>query len=286
MDPLDLVFRAGGLFYVFAGYVLLRAILMDAFLDKALSALTLDKMDARESGRRKVLGAMAVCVGASGAALALLSFWALPLFAFTLAAQVLWIGWARALFVTPEDDEPQSRRGNVNAAILYAVATVGVAALWQAGRLGPWDDPVVAAAIAATAAGLAFWFVYRMSWKPGFATAGPDMGWGEPPEDIERIVIDPARWCWPLVNADTEGRFNHLSVLDEELGSRVEHWDDIFQNAFDPEDEMGAAAFASAGELAGYLAEGEAIAKELGAIYGVDNVVFGARWDDLKRREA
>lgn len=40
MDAIDVVFRLAGAFYVFAGWLGQRAILMDSVLDKALAALS------------------------------------------------------------------------------------------------------------------------------------------------------------------------------------------------------------------------------------------------------
>ena len=289
MDPLEFFFRFVGLFYLVGCFFALRAILMDSVLDKALSALSAGKEDPKEKGRRLVVGSFTIVFGAGGMALLLMNFWALPLFLGSLAAQIVWLFWARRFFIPAEEDDAASVNQLRNSSILYAAATLGVVWLWREGALGPWDDPLAAALVAAVAVGFAGWFFYHLSWKPGspgLMSAFADDGDDEPEPMPARIVIDPARWCWPLIDADTEGRFNHLKVLDEELGWRVEEWDRAFQNAFDPDDDMAAIRFASPEAMAEFIAEGEAIARELGAVCGTDNVTFGPGWADIERAEA
>lgn len=287
MDPVDLFFRAVGVFYALAGLAVTRAMLMDGLLDKALAAITLKAEQPKERIRRGLLGTGAVVTGASGAALALLSFWALPLFLLNVAIQAGWLWWARTAFVPEDEEEAQGRRRSLNTAAIYAVAALGVAWLWRDGRLGPWNDAVAAAGIAAVAAGLGFWLLRHSLWNPAstfsFASSGDD---GEAETAPRRVIIDPSRWCWPLINADTQARFNHLTWLDDELAWRVEHWDDLFQNAFDPDDDRAGPAFASPQEEAGYEAEALAIAEALKAAYGAENVSFGPGWTDADEPDA
>lgn len=289
MDPIDLLFRGVGLFYLAASYFALRAILMDSVLDKAIAAISLSGEDPKERLRRQIVGTATVAFGAGGAALLLLSTLALPLFLANLAAQGIWLAGARRIVIPAEDDDAQSVRQLVMSTLLYAAATLGVVWLWRAGRLGPWDDPLAAALVAAAAAGLGLYFVYHMAWKPA-SPGSPDwLGTGdenEPGTPPRRIVIDPARWCWPLIDAETQERFNHMSWLDDELAWRVEHWDDVFQNAFDVEDDLAALVFASQEEEAGYRAEAAAIAEALKAVYGSENVSFGHRWSGTSAPDA
>lgn len=283
MDLIDIVPRLAGLFYVFAGYASLRAIIMDAFLDRALSALGSAAEDPTEAARRRVLGTFSVGVGAGGAALALMSFWALPLFVSGAVLQALWLAWIRGFFITPEEDDEQSRRQVANAAVIYAVATVGVIWLWWAGRLGPWDDMVAIAGTVVAAACLGGWFLYQLRWKPlppALLGAAADDGLDMPQTEPARLLIDPALGYWPLVDADNGRRVSHWVWLPQELAARIEEWDDIFQLSFDPEDALARSVFPSPEAEAGYHAEAEAIAVELRAIYGTGNVVFGPGWAD------
>lgn len=281
MDPLDIFFRAVGAFYLAGSYFALRAVLMDSVLDKALSALTLSPEDGREKGRRLAVGFFSVLFGAGGMALMLLNFWALPLFLASLAAQVVWLFWGRRFFIPVEEDDAASVNQLRNSSTLYAVATLGVVWIWQSGRLGPWDDPLAAALTAATLLGLGGWFLYQLSWKPAspgpFAADADD----EPEPAPQRIVIDPVRGYWPLIDADLDIRFNPLKAFDEALANRIEEWDSLFQNAFDPEDETFVAVFASPEARASYLAEGEAIRRELATLLGEDNVSFGPDWNEV-----
>ena len=283
MDLIDPFFRAVGAFYLAGSYFLLRTILMDSVLDKALSALSASAEDGKEKGRRLIVGFFSVLYGAGGMALMLMSSWALPLFAASLAAQVVWLFWGRRFFIPAEEDDEASVRQIRNASILYLAATLGVVWLWRDGRLGPWDDPLAAALTATVLVGLGGWFLYHLSWKPVSPGVFADEGASEPQPAPQRIIIDPARWLWPLVDADIDMRFSHLTALDGDLGHRIEEWDDVFQNAFDPEDQTMAPEFASAEALAAYLAEGEAIAGELAAIFGTDNVGFGQGFAGLRQ---
>lgn len=289
MDAVDILFRLAGGFYLVAGWLGLRAILMDSVLDKALAALTMGKEDPAERRRRLVVGASTVGVGASGAALALMSFWALPLFLAGTAAQAVWIGGARRFFIAAEDDDEASRRQVVNAAILYAAVGVGVVWLWGQGRLSPWNDPPGIAGTALAAVALAAWFAYHMAWKAatpsGFDASKfeDDEEAGNPPL---RIVIEPAFGWNPLVDADTGRRFSHLYWVEENLAHRIEEWDDLFQNAFSADDFPQGPDFASPEEEAAWHAEGVAIAEALMEIYGRDNVAFGESWSAARDPDA
>lgn len=288
MDAIDIAFRLAGGFYLFAGWFGLRAILMDSVLDKALAALSAGKEDPKERGRRWVVGASTVLVGASGAALMTMSAWALPLFLASVAAQAIWIAGARRIFIPAEDDDEASRRQLVNAAILYSAVAVGVAWLWSQGRLAPFDEPVGVVVTALAASGLALWFVYHMAWD------APSLPSFDPPPDEEeddrqapaRIVIAPKFGWQPLVNADTGKRFSHLYWVEESLAHRIEEWDDGFQSAFSADDSPRGPDFPSPQDEAAWRAEGLAIAEALKDIYGPDSVTFGPGWDGHRGGDA
>lgn len=280
MDAIDIVFRLVGAFYVFAGWLALRAILMDSVLDKALAALSAGKEDPAEKRRRWIVGASTVLVGASGAALLTMSRWALPLFLFCAASQAIWIGGARRFFIAPEDDDEAGRRQVRNAAILYGAVALGVVWLWSAGRLLPWNEPFGIAGTALTTAGLGLWFVYHMAWKaasPGFLDPAADEE--DDPSPPARIVISPMRGFYPFIDADTGQRFSHMYWYDGELGFRIEDWDDVFQEAFTLEDVPQGPNFASPEAEAAWRAEGLAIAEALKEILGPENVSFAEGWD-------
>lgn len=289
MDVIDILFRLAGGFYLVAGWFALRAILMDSVLDKALAALSAGKEDPTERRRRWVVGTSTVAVGASGAALALMSSWALPLFLAGTAAQAVWIAGARRFFIAAEDDDEASRRQVVNAAILYAAVTVGVVWLWGQGRLSPWDDATGIAGTALAALGLALWFVHHMSWK---AASPLDFGAADHEDDEEaahpplRIVIEPEFGWNPLIDADRGRRFSHLYWVEEDLAHRIEEWDDAFQGAFTFEERPQGPYFASPESEAAWRAEGLAIAGALKELYGPDNVTFGGSWNAGPRPDA
>lgn len=275
MDPIDILLRGVGLFYVLAGWLGLRAVMMDAMLDKAIAAISMKAEGTKEATRRRVLACFTVMIGASGAALALLSFWALPLFALNTALQAIWIFGGRRLLI--DDDDAASRRQVTNAAILYGLAAAGVVWQWWHDGLGPWNDPVAILGIVVVAAGLTIWFLRGLSWKQESSSSQETFEEADD-EKPERVLVDPAFGYLPLVNADTNLRFSHWRWLPEDIAGRIEEWDDIFQLSFDPEDVMAANRFETPEQEAAYLTEAEAIRTELGAIFGADNVAYGPGW--------
>lgn len=287
MDAIDTAFRLAGGFYLFGGWLGLRAILMDSVLDKALAALSAGKEDPKERWRRWVVGASTVAIGASGAALMTMSAWALPLFVGSVAAQAAWIAGARRLFIGAEEDDEASRRKLVNAAILYGLVAIGVVWLWGAGRLQPFDEPVGVVATALAAAGLGLWFVYHMAWKapsPGFDLADDDEKLDEPPP--ARLVISPRQGFYPLIDADTGQRFSHMYWYDGELGFRIEDWDVQFQEAYPTEDAPHVPHFATPEDEAAWRAEGLAIGAALEKILGAGKVRFAEGWEKGEGRDA
>ena len=289
MDATDIFFRLAGGFYLFAGWFGIRAIAMASVLDKALAALSAGKEDPTERRRRWIVGMSTVIVGASGAALVVLSNWALPLFVASTAAQAAWIAGGRRFFISEEEDDEKSRRQVVNAAILYGAVTVGVVWLWSAGRLAPWEDPLGIAAPLLAAAGLGAWLVRQLAWEaasPGAFSADDDLAHAYDDDTIApaAVIVDPAFGFYPLVDADSGERFSHFRWLDEDLAGRIEEWDDAFQLAFGEETEWREMRFSSAGDEETWRSEGLAIADALKQRYGADNVEIGNGW--LKTRNA
>ena len=279
MDTIDIVFRLAGVFYLFAGWFGLRAVLLDSVLDKALAALSAGKEDPSERRRRWIVGISTVVIGACGAALLLMSRWALPLFLLSTLAQAVWIAGARRFFISEEEDEETSRRQVVNAAIIYAAVTIGVVWLWREGRLLPWDEPLGVAGTALAASGLLIWFVYHMRWNaPSPGNFDPSAWQAEEGPMATSIVISPEQGFYPFIDADSGRRFSHFHRYEIDLAGRIEEWDDRFQNAFSFEDVPQGPDFASPEEEASWRMEAMAIAEALKEIHGAENVVFGESW--------
>lgn len=282
MDATDIFFRLAGGFYLASGWLGLRAVLTDSVLDQALAALSGGKEDPLERRRRWIVGASIVVVGASGAALTVMSSWALPLFVASTAAQAAWIAGGRRFFIPEEEDDDASRRQVVNAAILYAAVTAGVVWLWSAGRLSPWADPLGIAAPVLATIGLGAWFVRHMAWKAaspgGFGDGDLSPAFDDDEEAPASVTVDPSFGSYPLADDATGRRFNHFRWLAGELAGRIEEWDDRFQLAFGEESEWQEMRFPSETDEAAWREEGMALVEALKDVYGAGNVSIADGW--------
>lgn len=151
--------RAVGLFYALGAIFLIRQMTMSEMLDRAISAINLEREPARHMLRRWLLGAGAALTGASGVAALLASIWALPLFVINLLLQGGWLLWAAKAFPPEDAEEALGRRRTFNAFFLYATVTATVFALAWEGALRPWDE--LGTAVPAAAATLGY-FVYLL----------------------------------------------------------------------------------------------------------------------------
>lgn len=280
MDLVEIFFRSTGAFYLFAGYVAARAMLLSVVADRMIATLADDPQPSGMAGKHLVLGASVVVTAASGVALALMSFWALPLFTAGAAMQTGWLAWARGNAPPRDAEERRGRHRTINAAIIYVAVTLGVLWLWEEGRLGRADDPLSIGLVVATAICFAAWLRRDLGWQPSPHEMfdDPDLPF-EPALRPEKVRLDPCFGSWPLVDIRRGQRFNHLTWLPEDLAFRIEDWDDTFQVAFYPEKPAAAPDFGTAERAVAYVEEGRAIVLALCDHFGADNVEVSAAFD-------
>jgi hypothetical protein len=264
-----------GAFYVFAGVLVMRSMAMERLMDKVLAALN-DPTDANDQMRVAVLSAGAVLTLASGAALAILSPLALPLFAANVVVQGGYLAWATRA-IPPEDaSSARGRSQTRNAFVIYCVAAAFVAWLAMQGHLRPWsagttalliDGGIVAAAV------LAAWAFIHMPRK-GDRTLRLDdspnvtpLADYAPPPKPTRLRLAPEFSCSPLWDADTGDPVSVFALeLPDDLMHRIEAWDDLFQGTYNP-DDPAASDFPIREVRDEYIAEGKAIAIALRAAW-------------------
>ena len=276
MDLVDLTFRAAGAFYLFAGHIAARGMLMEAVTDRMIATLV-EEEDMPSSGKHSLLGAGVVLTGTSGVALMLMSFWALPLFLANVGVQFGWIGLALWKHPPRDAEAVRGRRRTINAAVLYALVALGVLWAWEEGRLGDYDDALAAGIVTGAAVYFAGWLVRDLRWRPGRGRRFDDPALlphkALPPR---RVRLDPQFGAWPLVDLDRGCRVNHLTWLPEALAFRIEDWDDTFQLAFDGDEPSRLPDFGSADRAAAYVEEGRAIALALRDHFGAGRVDVAA----------
>lgn len=112
-----------GAFYVFAGAVAIRAGRMNRLLDKAISGISGKPTPFAERVRGNYAFLVGVLTLASGAALLLLSRWAVAAFLLCAVAQAAYLVWAVRALPPNDADEAKGRRGSFNAFVIYSAAT-------------------------------------------------------------------------------------------------------------------------------------------------------------------
>jgi len=263
------VAMAIGAFYVFAGFVVMRAMAMDRLMDQVLAALN-SPTDAKEALRSKVLSAGAFLTLASGLALAVLSPFALPLFLINVVVQGGYLFWAESALKPDGADEARGRQQTKNAFVIYCAAAAFVVWLAIQGGLRPWSAGIEALALDALiviggVAG-AWAFIHTPTWRSASAVAGKT---GEAPISYERsaqparLRLAPEYMCRPLWDDDSGDTVNVFDLgLPEDLVYRIEEWDDRFQATYNA-DDPAASDFATPAERAAYVEEGRKIAVAL-----------------------
>lgn len=170
MDPTELLLRALGLFYVFAGWISSRAGLTSHMLDRALAGISASKPNAAETAQAVWLLASSWLVLAGGVALALMSELAAPLFVLSALGQAAYLAVVAPRWFDPVDPpDTKGRQQTRNAFYVYTAVTAAILLAASDGRPTPWQDiagPLRAAglAVAALHAGyilIVFWKIRR-----------------------------------------------------------------------------------------------------------------------------
>jgi len=279
MNPaLQILAALIGAFYIFAGFQVLRMMLLDRMMDGLLTILEGKPRSPREKIRRVLLTGAAALTALSGAALASLSLWAAPLFLASFALQIVWLIWARTHYVPEDESEACGRRRTVNAAILYGTVTLGVLFLAARGFLLPWLSPlplIVIAGVGFAGAGYAFRVRSENKGNTLEALADPDIDYPPPAPDgpqPRRVRIHTDTGAWALHDADDGRALPVFQYLPRSLAIRFDNWHTDFNDALDFDTPDVRAVFPSQTALDVFLNTGASLADALREIYGADNV--------------
>jgi len=262
-----------GAFYVFVGLVVLRTMAMDCLLDDAIAKITLQPTEEKEKVKSFLLTLGGILTFAGGVALAMLSLWALPLFAANVLAQGGYLLWALK-HAKPEDAlEVKGRQQTINAFVLYCAAFVFVIFCWNEGVFAArWNFAglpplLLEAAFILVLTGFFVWYFLirtRLA-KPASSAFGWTGGASADSDTYDKPIgavrVAPEYGCWPLWN-DEGGDCLHPNDLDlsNDLARRILDWDEKFQATLN-NDDPAASGFATPEEEAAHLAEGRAIAE-------------------------
>jgi MFS family permease len=142
---LEVVLRVAGLFYVFGGIALSRAIATDVMLDRALHKITLEPTPKREKHRAAYWFVVSFFMFAGGVLLVFLIDWAVVGFLVSAVLQGLYLAYIgpRYLDDTEEEDHAETRAKSIRATWIYAGVTVVVIAgavmgVLVSGQAMPW----------------------------------------------------------------------------------------------------------------------------------------------------
>jgi len=280
-----------GAFYIFAGIMALRAMALDRLMDMAIAAIDIgSKPDPRERLKSLWLTFGAALTLASGVALFILSALAPGLFVANLAAQTGYLIWAERALPPEDATEKIGRMRTINAALLYAGATVF--AVWASSEYsGPLFgmNPNASLAVEFVLIVVVTAGAYVYFFRPGKRRLGLGaMGGGEGDYDDRpydaadgenAIDLDGDSWppkalrvmpeyqCWPVWNDFTGNNIDPSMLgLSAALLERLDRWDQIFQATYNSDDpaESGLADE----DWPGFLAEGEAIIDEIRKEWG------------------
>lgn len=257
---------AVGAFYVFAGVVVMRAMVLDSAMNQMLAALN-DPVAPKEVLKSRVLTAGALLTLAGGAALMLLSPLAAPLFAVGALWQAGYLLWAEKALPPEDDDEARGRQQTKNAFVVYLAATAFVVWLAAQGLLRPWDVPVathsIDAAVIVVAIGAAWAYLHLPRSKRDAEQATPSGDVVEDDPVPSRLRLAPEWNCSPLWDDDTGEPVSVYRLgLSFDLCERIETWDDTWQATYNDADPA-AGGFQDEAAKQAYLAEGRAIVSAL-----------------------
>lgn len=284
MEAAEVLLRLVGVFYLLASLAMMRAVVMDHLMDQMLAGITLEPIPRKEHVRRWLMSSTTVSVGMGGAALLVLSLWAIPFFIFGSLLQLGYLLWARTAFAPEDDLDRKGRRQTIQAALFYGGATALVLLGAWSGLLRPWLDPwalVIPVAGLVPLVSMGRHFLWRAKPLRTDLNDGP-----VPPREIPprpaRIRLAPMKGFYPLRNADNDDGVIYDDYVPEELGDRIYAWTQAFHANDDWDDPAFWAEFASPEYEARHRAEGAAIVAELELIWGAGNVEGPVYPDDVR----
>jgi hypothetical protein len=277
-----------GAFYIFAGFVVMRSMAMSTLLDRMLLVLDPKSNSQMELVRSQVLLVGAYLTLISGVTLLIMSPFAPYAFILNTVVQGGYLIWAERAFPPEDAIDRQGRQRTKNAFVIYLAATAFVVWMAYQGYLRPWssaDVVLLDLGIVALSLGLAWAIIYlpkRREKKPNIfepiderpnGDIVPDFREEAPPK---RLRVAPEWGCWPLWNDETGQNVSHFHLkLPEDLGMRIEEWDDLWQATYN-EDDPANGDFKSEAERNAYVVEGRAIVDELKRIWDGEVVVASA----------
>lgn len=136
MFALDILLQVVGAFYMFAGIVLARAVLLDRMLEKARGVVAGSSPPAIARVRTWYCVGLAVLTYLSGLALMSLCDLAIHFFLLTLLLQAAFLFWIAPRFLdTPASAQSKGRAQSTNAFVIFMAATALVAWATSLGRL-------------------------------------------------------------------------------------------------------------------------------------------------------
>jgi len=236
-----IVLAAIGAFYVFAGLVLARQMILDRVLSRAIEMISLEKQSRVETLQQVWMIVSAILIFAAGATLLFMSRLAVWLFAVALLQQVLYLTWAAPRYFDAEDEpDPDGRRQSTNATILFGAMTLAVVAAATNGNLLPLSGSGVPSLLVSGALTLAFavWMLLRLGMpdRPGVQGL-PDEVDDMEDAPVDLAEIDGLRLCaeWyelPVMAffADGEPRFLTPGQigLSTALGQDLDTWQSAY----------------------------------------------------------
>jgi hypothetical protein len=279
MSSIEIGIRLVGAFYIVAGIIAARQMVVEAFLDKALAGITLKPVPRADRLRGLWMLATAIAVFGGGTLLAVLSVLALPAFLAGFALQAAYI-----LYVAPrlidqhEEPDPAGRRATVNAFLIYLVATAFVAAMAIGGQLRwPQEEPWL---LAGGGLAILLFATYHLRQvaaplAAGQSASGPDHGADGEPEVLPakvRLMVRP--FVLPFADDET-GRVipQTLAVrtFGEALVADILDWEEAYLDTIPRGKRTG--GFADPEAAARHEAEGRALAARMAAAIGPERVV-------------
>lgn len=280
MNSIDIGLRLVAMFYVMAGIVAARQMAMDAFMDKALSSITLKPVPRVDRLRGRWMLGTAIAVFSGGVLLAVLSVLALPAFLAAAALQAAYLGYAAPRLIdVDEKPDPDGRRASLNAFLIYLVATCFVAAAASVGLLrSPADEPWPLAGAAIAAIAFAAYHLRQIGALstgprlPGLADAAGAEEAATLPQTV-RLMIRPfvlpfaddaTGWVVPQKLA--------VETFGEELVSDILDWETNYLATIPQGKRKG--GFTDPRQAADFEAEGRTLAARMAGKIGAERVVY------------